>query len=62
MLNVTYGPGGYDPTKPDDNVVSVEDVPDPEPDPEPVDPGTVIASIAAMTDEQKADLRQALGL
>jgi len=29
---VTYGPGGFDPTKPDNNVISTEEVPDP---PEP---------------------------
>lgn len=36
--------------------------PELQPDPEPVAPDTVIASVAAMTDEQKAQLRQALGL
>ena len=35
---------------------------EPELQPEPVDPGTVIASIAAMDEAQKADLRAALGL
>lgn len=29
MQHVTYGPGGYDPTKMNDNIVSVEEVPDP---------------------------------
>lgn len=33
MIRITYGPGGYDPTKPDNNIVLVEDLPDP-PDPE----------------------------
>lgn len=60
---VTYGPGGYNPDAPDDNIVSVEEVPDPpQPDPEPVAADTVIASLAAMTEDQKAALRLALGL
>lgn len=29
MRVVTYGIGGFDPSKPNDNVVSVEEVPDP---------------------------------
>ena len=31
----TYGPGGYDPTKPNDNVISIEEVPDEEIEPSP---------------------------
>lgn len=27
---VTYGEGGYDPTKPNDNIVSIEELPDTE--------------------------------
>lgn len=39
------------------------EVPDPpQPDPEPVAADTVIASVAAMSDEQKQQLREALGL
>lgn len=34
----------------------------PEPEPAPVDPSTVIASVAAMSDDEKAALREALGL
>lgn len=29
MEHVTYGPGGFDPSKPSNNVVEVETVPDP---------------------------------
>jgi hypothetical protein len=29
----TYGEGGYDPSKPDGNVIAVTEVPDPEPAP-----------------------------
>lgn len=61
--NVVYGPGGYDADAPDHNIVSIEhvEVPD-EPTPEPVPADAVIASVAAMTDDQKAALREALGL
>jgi len=41
MKRITYGVGGYDETKPDNNVVLIEDLPDPPPDPEPeTDPET----------------------
>lgn len=39
--NVVYGPGGFDPSQPDNNIVSVEEVPDP-----PAQPKTA-AEIAA---------------
>jgi len=42
--NVVYGPGGFDPSKPNNNIVSVEEVPDP-----PAPPKTV-AEIAAEYD------------
>ena len=32
MIQVTYGPGGYDPSKPNSNVIGQVVVPDPEPD------------------------------
>ena len=28
MQIITYGLGGYDPTKPNDNIISIEEVPD----------------------------------
>lgn len=31
--NVVYGLGGFDPSKPNNNIVSVEEVPDPPPPP-----------------------------
>ena len=37
MKHITYGPGGYDPTKPNDNVISVEDVPEEDLVPSPED-------------------------
>jgi len=44
--NVTYGEGGYDPSKPNSNVVSVETVPDP---PAPPDPAVLRAQINKAT-------------
>jgi len=35
MMRITYGPGGYDETKPNNNIVEEEWLPDPPPDPEP---------------------------
>ena len=35
MIIVTYGFGGYDPTKPNDNIVEEQWVPDPEPETDP---------------------------
>ena len=37
MIRITYGPDGYDPTKPNDNIVLIEDLPDPPPDPPETD-------------------------
>lgn len=44
MQIITYGFGGYDETKPDNNVLSIETIPDPEPS--PID--TAIAKFEAM--------------
>ena len=34
MKRITYGVGGYDETKPDNNIVEIENLPDPEPEPD----------------------------
>ena len=34
MIRITYGDGGYDPTKPNNNIVEEEWLPDPPPEPE----------------------------
>jgi hypothetical protein len=34
MKQTTYGVGGFDPTKPDNNIVEEVELPDPEPTPE----------------------------
>ena len=38
MKRITYGERGYDATKPDNNIVLIEDLPDPPPDPPETDP------------------------
>ena len=35
MIRITYGLGGYDPTKPNNNIVEEEWLPDPEPETDP---------------------------
>ena len=53
----------YEEYAPDGTLLRSEEIPDPpQPDPEPVTPDAVIASIAAMSDDEKAALREALGL
>ena len=58
VTNVVYAEGGYDPTKPNDNIVSIEeiDVPDEAP------AADVVAVIESMTPTQLDALRTALGL
>jgi hypothetical protein len=34
MKQTTYGPGGFDPTKPNNNIIEEVELPDPEPTPE----------------------------
>jgi len=40
MMRITYGFGGYDETKPDNNIVEIENLPDPEPKPPETEPET----------------------
>lgn len=49
MRVTTYGPGGYDPAKPNNNIVSETDVPD-----QPGDPYDPAARIAALEAEVQA--------
>lgn len=44
--HVIYGEGGYDPSKPDDNIVSRETVPDP---PAPVDIAALRTTVSKAT-------------
>jgi hypothetical protein len=34
MKSIAYGPGGFDPTKPNNNIIEEVELPDPEPAPE----------------------------
>lgn len=58
--HIVYGEGGWMPEIPGENIIDLIEVPDHEPD--PVSPDTVIGAVAAMTADQKAALRAALGL
>jgi len=40
MMRITYGPDGYDPTKPNNNIVEEEWLPDPPPELEEETNGT----------------------
>jgi hypothetical protein len=61
----TYGAGGYDPTKPNNNVIAVEvlDAPaDPTPTPPTIEAkvDAVIAAVAALVDDRPADAAAAI--
>jgi hypothetical protein len=61
----TYGPGGYDPAKPNNNVIAVEvlDAPaDPTPTPPTIEAkvDAVIAAVAALVDDRPADAAAAI--
>lgn len=43
-MGLTYGLGGFDPTKPDCNVVEVTDDGQPDPTPAPIDPVEALKS------------------
>lgn len=49
--NIVYGVGGFDPTKPNNNIVSVEEVPDsPAPPPTLAEIAAEFASIESVAD------------
>ena len=49
MTTVTvYGLGGFDPSKPDGNVIEQYDVPDPEPTPEELARASAVAKLQAL--------------
>jgi len=49
MTTVTvFGPGGYDPSLPDNNVIEQYDIPDPEPTPEEVARASAVAKLQAL--------------
>lgn len=53
---ITYGPGGYDPSKPDNNVVAIIEDPVQSPEPDLLD----VANAAETIDDIKAVLTQML--
>ena len=61
MQVVIYGEGGYDPSKPNNNIIEQYEVPDPEPTPEELARQSAMAKLSALgltEDEVKALLGQ----
>jgi len=61
MKHISYGLGGFDPTKPNNNIVHEEDVPDPKP--QPLDGVGVLATLLAVVGSVTVeDAANAVGL
>jgi hypothetical protein len=45
---IVYGPGGYDPSLPNGNIVEEYEVPDPEPTPEELARASAVAKLQAL--------------
>lgn len=54
MLHTVYGPGGFDPTKPNNNIVEEVELPDPEPTPEELARASAVAKLKklGLTEEE----------
>lgn len=62
MRVIHYGAGGYDPTKPNNNIVEIEEHPDPVGAP-PLDPTGALATLLAVTETLTVtDAANAVGL
>jgi hypothetical protein len=48
MMHIIYGLGGFDPSKPDGNIVEQYEVPDPEPTPEEQARASAVAKLQAL--------------
>jgi len=48
VLTTIYGIGGYDPSKPNNNIVEQYEVPDPEPTPEEAARASALAKLQAL--------------
>jgi hypothetical protein len=48
MLNTTYGVGGFDPSKPNNNIVEEVELPDPEPTPEEIARASAIQKLQTL--------------
>ena len=59
MRHEIYGPGGYDPDKPDGNIVEVIETPDPEPTPDPL--VELAEQVATLTDAVDTLILDSLG-
>ena len=54
MLNTVYGLGGFDPTKPNNNIIEETELPDPEPTPEETARNSAVAKLKklGLTEEE----------
>jgi hypothetical protein len=48
MLNTTYGVGGFDPTKPNNNIIEETELPNPEPTPEELARASAVAKLQTL--------------
>ena len=54
MKTITYGLGGFDPTKPNNNIIEETELPDPEPTPEELARNSAVAKLKklGLTEEE----------
>jgi hypothetical protein len=54
MKTISYGPGGFDPSKPNNNIVEEIELPDPEPTPEELARQSAVAKLKklGLTEEE----------
>ena len=60
MQIITYGPGGHDELLPNNNIISIEDIPDPEPTEADIARAAAIAKLEALGLTEN-DLKAILG-
>lgn len=61
MIHTTYGPGGYDPTKPNNNVIAEWDDGTPRPVPEAASPATIRVALRRLHGISNAALDATVG-
>jgi hypothetical protein len=61
MIHTTYGPGGYDPTKPNNNVIAEWDDGTPQPVPEAASPATIRVALRRLHGVTNAALDATVG-
>lgn len=61
MMHTTYGPGGYDPSKPNDNIIEQYDDGQPMPVPEAASPATIRVALRRLHGVTNAQLDATVG-